>query len=104
MAIFSNKQIKYMVVHAPVLLHRAMPWKGASGQLIHTTGPSVDKMGTNLQDVVMAPWALQGEVQGHASRAGSPGCPGGDPVGDPHAQCHDRWWQAPQNHTALSLH
>lgn len=63
-----------MVVHDPVLLHTAMPWKRASGQLIHTTGPSVDKMGTNLQDVVMAPRALQGEVQGHASRAGSPGC------------------------------
>ncbi|KAI4551334.1 hypothetical protein MJT46_017586 [Ovis ammon polii x Ovis aries] len=33
-----------MVVHDPALLHTAVPRKRASGQLIHTTGPSADKV------------------------------------------------------------
>lgn len=61
--------IKYMVVHDPVLLHIAVPRKRASGQLIHTTGPSVDKVGTNLQDVVSAPGPCKARfkamLQGH---------------------------------------
>lgn len=69
MALFSNKQIKYMVEHDPALLHIAVPRKRASGQLIHTTGPSADKVGTNLQGVVTAPGPCKARfkamLQGH---------------------------------------
>lgn len=93
-----------MVVHDPALLHIAVPRKRASGQLIHTTGPSADKVGTNLQGVVTAPGPCKAsQVQGHASRARSCGGRNGVLVGESHTQCHDLWWWAPQNHMALSL-